>query len=148
MSMLRAIAATAAALLCGLISLTACGGNDDDPSATAPGECQTSELELPGVQPASSPQQAVRDLLVLKVPGGESDDSLMEITDVVDLTVDRARVDVTIGSWDGGYEVEHEDDGWVVVAGISCGEPLACSDFVDPDTGDAYSAALCAESSN
>lgn len=142
----RAVATTVAVVLPGQLLLAACSDEDSDRTGSTPRDCRTSGLELGEVQPAISPRQAVQDLLML--PGEATGGSPVRITDVVELADDRARVDVTVGSWEGGYEVEREGDGWYLVAGISCGDPLECSDLVLPNTDDAYSAALCAESTD
>jgi hypothetical protein len=139
----RAVATTVAVLLFGQVSLTACGGEGGNGTEVAPSECRTSSLELGQVRPASSPRQAVQDLVMS--PGEAPGQSLVRITDVVELADDRARVDVTMGNWEGGYEVERRGDGWVPVATVSCGEPVECSDLVLPDAEDAYVAVLCAE---
>lgn len=81
------------------------------------------------------------------VPGEAPGDSPPRVEKVVMLDDDRARVDVTFGSWEGGYEVAREDGGWVPVAGVSCGEPVECSDLVPPErhATDAYYATVCFE---
>lgn len=148
MSMLRtrAIAATVAVLLSGQATLAACSDDGGDGAETSSRECQTSDIEMSGGSPAGSPREAVQALF-MPLPGQAPGASPLRITDVVELADDRARVDVTLGNWEGGYEVEREGEGWVLVAGISCGEPLTCSDLKIPDTDDAYGAVLCAEPS-
>lgn len=139
----RAIVA-AVGVLFGLAPLMAC--SDDDAAERAkPRDCRTSGLELDQVRPAASPREAVQDLLV--VPGEAPGDSPLRVDEVVMLDDDRARVDVTLGRWEGGYEVAREDGGWVPVAGVSCGDLVECSDLVPPEgyATDAYYATLCFE---
>lgn len=54
-------------------------------------------------------------------------------------------MDVSAGSWEGGYELERQSGGWVLVSGISCGDPLDCSDLEQTNSADAYYATLCFE---